>query len=272
MQPVIIFTYNRPDHLFKSIKSLKKNNSFSKIKFFIIQDKLKNFYSIIVDKYKQLYKKLISNIKVIKRTYNYGLKKNIIEEVSLILKKHKKVIVCEDDLIFHKDFLNYMNFMLEKYSKDKRISSVSGFSYVQKNQFNLFSDEYLLTLTSSWGWAIKREHCKDFLNLCSNKYKKILFKDKKLQHSFNYDDAHSHTLWLKKNSLKKISSWNIEWEFYNFIKKYYTLYPNFKFEMNKIKIDKISENLSFRNAIKKNIQDNFVKKIVYYNYTWQTYG
>ena len=237
MQPVIIFTYNKPDHLFKSIKSLKKNNSFPKTKFFIIQDKLKNFGSIILDKYKQLYKKLPSNIKVIKRTYNYGLKKNIIEGVSLILKKYKKVIVCEDDLIFDKDFLNFR----------------------------------------------------------SNKYKKILFKRKKLQYSFNYDDAQSHTLWPKKNSLKKISSWNIEWEFYNFIRKYYTLYPkktyvekrgfdgsgvhctkadykfqlidhNFKFKKNKIKIDKISENLLFRSAIKKNIQDNFFKKIVYYNY------
>jgi len=299
MQPVIIFTYNRPDHLNECIKSLKKNHFSSVTNFFIIQDKLKKSNPIILEKYKLLFKTLPPNFKVIKRINNYGLKRNIIDGVSLILKKYKKVIICEDDLIFHKDYLNYMNFMLKQYSSDKKISSISGFSYVLKNQFNLFPREYLLTLTSSWGWATKREHWQEFLSFNSKKYKKILFKDKNMQYSFNYDNAQSHTLWLKKNSINKISSWNIEWEFFNFIKNYYTLYPkntyvenkgfdgsgvhcnneNYKFQLinNRFKFKKSNKRVLFsrekkilRDIIKKNIDEGLVKKIlkkiVYFNY------
>jgi GT2 family glycosyltransferase len=112
MSPVAIFTYNRPDHLRKCIQSLKKNLLFKKTKFFIFQDGLKSYSSSITAKYESLFSELPGNFKIIKRKKNYGLKRNIMSGVSYILSKYRTVIVCEDDLVFHRDFIYYMNYIL----------------------------------------------------------------------------------------------------------------------------------------------------------------
>tara|TARA_B110000503_G_scaffold141752_1_gene236231 strand:+ start:3899 stop:4819 length:921 start_codon:yes stop_codon:yes gene_type:complete len=225
MSPVAIFTYNRPDHLRQCIKSLKKNLLFKKTKFFIFQDGLKSYDGSISAKYEVLFSELPGNFKIIKRKKNYGLKRNIISGVSQILSRYKTAIICEDDLVFHKDFIYYMNSMLKKYDKHKNISSISGFSYAFKNQISHFPNEYLLSLTSSWGWATWGVYWNKFRKSNLSLKKKELFKNRKMQYNFDYDGSQSHTLWLKKNSLNKISSWNIEWEFFNFANSYLTLYP-----------------------------------------------
>jgi hypothetical protein len=298
ISPIVIFTYNRPDHLIRCINSLKKNLLFKKTKFFIFQDGLKIPDHKISIKYESFFKKLPKNFTVIKRKKNYGLKKNIITGISYIFSKFKTIIVCEDDLIFHKYFIHFMNSKLRMYQANKNISSISGFSYVLEKQLQFFPDEYLLKLTSSWGWATWKRYWRKFLNSDLSLQKKNLFGNKKLQYSFDYDDSQSHTLWLKKNSLNKISSWNIEWEFFNFVNKYYTLYPkktlvenrgfdgtgthcgrlNYKYQSidsvskynNNKKIFEFFENQVLRSIIRKNLNTNFgkkiIKKIIYYNY------
>jgi len=189
--------------------------------------------------------------------------------------------------------------MFRKYQKNKNISSISGFSYVLEKQLQYFPDEYLLKLTSSWGWGTWREYWRKFLKSDLSSQKKNLFRNKKIQYSFDYDDSQSHTLWLKKNYLNKISSWNIEWEFFNFVNKFYTLYPkktfvenrgfdgtgthcvksNYKFQSisstykyhnSKKKITKFFESLVLRSIIKENIKTSLakkiLKKIIYFNY------
>lgn len=292
MSPVAIFTYNRPDHLKRCIQSLKKNFLFKKTKFFIFQDSLKSYCSSTAAKYELLFNELPNNFKIFKRKKNYGLKKNIISGVTHILSKYKTVIICEDDLVFHKDFIYYMNFMLKKYTTHKNISSISGFSYAFKNQINRFPKEYLLSLTSSWGWATWRVYWNKFRKSNLSLKKKELFKDRKMQYNFDYDGAQSHTLWLKRNSLNKINSWNIEWEFFNFVNSYLTLYPkktlventgfdgsgtnclktSYKFQNinnksrfkknNKFYFNKIKESSKLRKIISKNISEGMVKKVL----------
>jgi len=292
MSPLAIFTYNRPDHLNKCIQSLKKNLLFKKTKFFIFQDSLKSYCSLTEAKYESLFKKLPGNFKIIKRKKNYGLKKNIMSGITHVLSKYKTVIICEDDLIFHKDFIYYMNSMLKKYDKHKNISSISGFSYAFKNQISHFPNEYLLSLTSSWGWATWRVYWNKFRKSNLSLKRNELFKDRKIQYNFDYDGAQSHTLWLKRNSLNMISSWNIEWEFFNFVNSYLTLYPKMtlvenigfdgsgthclktsylfqninnkkRFKKNsKFFFNKIEENPKIRKIVSKNINEGIIKKVL----------
>jgi hypothetical protein len=174
MTPVVIFTYNRPDHLAQSIDSLKKNTLFKKTNFFIFQDKLELDNYNINYKYKILFNKLPKNFTIIKRKKNFGLKKNITFGISEILRKFSSVIVCEDDLIFHKDFIVYMSDNLIKYEKIKRISSISGFSPIIESQTKFFPEQYCLNLTSSWGWGTWRNYWNNFISWDSKKKKKII--------------------------------------------------------------------------------------------------
>jgi hypothetical protein len=290
MTPVVIFTYNRPDHLAKTIDSLKKNKFFEKTNFFIFQDKLELDNCDINHKYNVLFDKLPKNFLIIKRKKNFGLKKNITLGISEILNKSRRIIVCEDDLIFHKDFIFYMNHNLIKYEKIKKISSISGFSPILESQSNFFANQFCLNLTSSWGWGTWKKYWNSYISWDAKKEKKLFYNNALLQNKFDYDGSQSHTLWLKKDDNKMISSWNIQWEFFNFTKGYLTLYPNINFVENKgfdgsgvncgsagYKFKKINNNERYkkknqpiiidelykhREIISQNIKDSFFKKII----------
>ena len=125
LAPIVIFTYNRPLHLAKTLNYLKKNNLSKKSKIIFFSDGLKNKKDNQEKKNINEVKNIIRSVKGFKskeifyKKKNVGLKKNIINGVSKILKKYKKIIVIEDDVLVGKYFLEYMNMALERYKNDK---------------------------------------------------------------------------------------------------------------------------------------------------------
>ena len=112
LAPIALFVYNRIDHLKKTIKSLKKNKLSIKSDLIIFSDYAKNNENIknILEVRKYIKKlKGFKKIKIYERDKNFGLSKNIISGVSIVLKKYKNIIVIEDDLILDKFFLDFMN-------------------------------------------------------------------------------------------------------------------------------------------------------------------
>ena len=85
---------------------------------------------------------------------NYGLSKNIIQGVSEILKKFKKIIVLEDDLIVNRYFLKFMNEGLTLYEKNKKVASIHGYVYPIKDIKNkIKSNTFFIKGADCWGWA-----------------------------------------------------------------------------------------------------------------------
>ena len=66
------------------------------------------------------------------------MSKNIISGVSQTLKKFKRGIFLEDDMILDKYFLEYMNYYLKLYKNNNKVSSIHGYSYPTKKSFRLF--------------------------------------------------------------------------------------------------------------------------------------
>ena len=93
LSPVVIFAFNRLEHLKKTIKSLKKCKYSDNTNLIIYLDN----YNIESDKQKVIsiknfiHKiKCFKKIKLIQRKKNLGMSKNIILGVSQTLKKFKK--------------------------------------------------------------------------------------------------------------------------------------------------------------------------------------
>ena len=107
--PIALFAYNRLDHLKITINNLKKNYLANSSELIIFSDGPKNQSDIKKIIHIREYLKKIKGFKKIyikERKTNYGLSKNIIDGVSEILKKFKKIIVIEDDLVVNRYFLN----------------------------------------------------------------------------------------------------------------------------------------------------------------------
>lgn len=231
--PIAIFVYNRPDHTKKMIKSLTNCELFDKSKIYIFIDGPKDLNQIkkvkkVIDICNLFKKKNQKNIFIKKNLINKGLYTNLTEAITKILKKHKKIIVLEDDLILNKYFLKYMNNSLLKFKNNKKILQISGYSYPIDNRLNKI---YLSRMTSCWGWGTWDSKWSEFNKFSKNKskinniYNSIKY-DKKKKHLFNVNGSFNYFKFLTKQISSEFNSWGILFYLFSFEKKYLNIFPS----------------------------------------------
>jgi hypothetical protein len=224
LAPIILFCYNRPDLTAETLASLEKNILSSESNLFVFIDGPKHFSDI---------KKVEETIKVVKRytgfktinlkisSENQGLANSVISGVTEIIKKYKKAIVLEDDLITHPQFLNYMNDALIFYESNKDIWSVSGYSPFLKFPSSYKYDVYLTKRGSSWGWGTWEDRWLETKwNWNMNDYDH-LFQRRKDLNKIGPD------LFYLTNDFKNglIDSWAIRWTNTQFLDSKYSVFP-----------------------------------------------
>ena len=132
LAPVILFTYNRPEHTKRTIEALAANELAAETDLYVFSDAAKKD----ADKGKvqeiRDYVKSVQGFRQVEltaREQNYGLAKNVIEGVTAIVNKYGKVIVLEDDLITNRYFLLFMNDGLDRYQNEQKVTGITGFSH-----------------------------------------------------------------------------------------------------------------------------------------------
>lgn len=231
LAPIVLFVYNRADHTKKTINRLQKNILAKKSTLFIFSDAPKK-----KENQKQVdtvrnYLNTISGFKkiiIIHRKKNYGLANSVIAGVSMVLEKHKKAIVLEDDLLTSPLFLKFMNKALDYYKNNEQIFVISGYSYPIKIPKNYLFDLYLGYRSSSWGWATWENRWKE-IDWSVKDYKQ--FKQNKIkQKAFNRLGNLSEMLANQMNG--KIDSWAIRRTYAQFKLKKYTVFPRYSLVKN----------------------------------------
>lgn len=156
LAPVVLFTYNRPEHTKKTLEALTNNYLASDSILYVFSDAARNEKD---EKKVEEVREVISHIEGFKKVEcilqvnNKGLANSIIDGVSKIIAKHKKVIVLEDDLITSKMFLYFMNDALDTYKSREQIWSISGYHPPITLPSTYKESVYLSFRGSSWGWA-----------------------------------------------------------------------------------------------------------------------
>ncbi|KTD88414.1 sugar transferase [Paenibacillus etheri] len=228
LAPVLIFVYARPEHTKQTIESLSSNYLASETDLFIFSDAPKNEKSIEMVKLVRDYidtipdKKIFRSVKIIKSEVNKGLANSIISGVSEIVKLNGQVIVLEDDLITSPDFLNYMNDALKFYENDKKIWSISAYTFDLEFPDKYKSEIYLSYRACSWGWATWKDRW-DTVDWKVTDYKTFK-KDKRLRDKFNRGGRDMSGM-LDAQIAGKIDSWAIRWCYSQFKSDMFTVYP-----------------------------------------------
>lgn len=168
MAPVIVFAYNRPEHLRKTLTWLGQNELADQSTLYIYCDGAKQNATeeqlAKVQTARQVAHKVavvptFKEVHIIERDENLGLGTSVITGVTEIINKHGKVIVLEDDLETSPYFLSYMNQCLEHYEARKSVFSISGLSRPHPERFypKDYPYDVYVSLThhpTGWGtWA-----------------------------------------------------------------------------------------------------------------------
>lgn len=161
--PVVLFAYNRPQHLRRTIEALQLDPWAERTELIVHADGARDpraqpgveavrRYLRGVDGFRR--------IEIHERPDNLGLARSVIDGVSRVLRSHPALIVLEDDLIVSPRFLQVMNALLERYADEPRVFSVTGYSFptasVRPPRGYPFS-VYFSPRISSWGWGTWRD-------------------------------------------------------------------------------------------------------------------
>lgn len=138
LAPIVVFAYNRPEHLRRTLGALTKNDLAEQSVLYIYCDGAK------AESTEEQRQRVVENrkvahaisgfkeIHVVERERNVGLKDNIIGAVTEIVNKYGRVITLEDDVVTSVGFLKYMNEALEIYADEEKVMHVSAYMYPHK--------------------------------------------------------------------------------------------------------------------------------------------
>lgn len=156
--PILISVYNRPNHFLKCINSLSECEGASSSILYVTSDFAKTEKDISsVSKVRRIIKNIKGFKKVIPVFTDTNTNGRVINKTHRkILEKYGLIIYSEDDNIFSKQFLNYMNEGLRKFKNDSNVFSISGYNYPIEIK-NTNKEIYFWTGFSAWGYATWRE-------------------------------------------------------------------------------------------------------------------
>ena len=225
--PVILFTYNRPEHTRRTIEALAANELAAETDLYIYSDAAKKEADRGKVQEIRDYAQTVTgfaNVELRARDVNYGLAKNIIEGVTEIVNRYGTVIVLEDDLVTNRYFLRFMNDGLARYESEPRVTGITGFSHFGDG-IKLSFESYFNTLTgTSWSWATWADRWSCFDAACEDWTR--LVSDAALRRRFNYDNTYNFYKILKMQQTdEKTNSWAIRWYWTNFRKNALILSP-----------------------------------------------
>jgi len=223
LAPIVLFTYNRIEHTKQTIEALKKNNLAKQSILYIFSDATKNEKDRKKVEDVRNYIKTITGFKVvniIEREFNYGVADNLIDAITEVINKHKKVIMIEDDDLTSKYFLEYMNDALNLYKDDERVFEISPYLYPTKEKL---PETFFLPLINSWGFGTWKRAWnyfeKDGTKLLSE------IKRRGLGKKFDINGTYPYLKMLRYQVQGKNDSWAIRMYASFFLKEGLVLYP-----------------------------------------------
>ncbi len=158
--PVLIATLNRYEHFKRCVESLSTCKHAADTELYIALDYPLN--ESHWDGYKRIEKYLdnikgFKNVIVFRRNKNYGARENFMDARSRIFEKYDRIIISEDDNIFSKDFLNFVNKGLDLFEDREDIFSINGYNYPIAIPRTYPEEVYLWCGFSAWGYGIWKD-------------------------------------------------------------------------------------------------------------------
>ncbi len=233
LSPICLFVYNRPWHTKQTLDHLSSAKLAELSTLYIFCDGPKyTANEQELDRINQVRnlafsEKRFKQVIVVLAENNIGLGKSIINGINHVLENYETIIVMEDDLLAHPDFLVFMNYYLIKYADCKQVMHISGFQRNSYLQF-ILPRIYFTRFMNCSGWATWADRWQllitetdvfdKYLSIPANKNK---FDFGTLQHSAQFE--------LNRDGLK---TWAIFWYATISILNGVCLNPRFSFIKN----------------------------------------
>ena len=232
--PVVVFAYNRPDHLLKTLEALSKNTFARESEIYIYIDGPKNESGIkknheVYEVARSFQENYFSSVTIRHSKENHGLAASIIKGVTEIINQFGRVIVLEDDSLPNCNYLAFMNQALDFYQDDTQIFSIGGYTVPLTVPQDYNKDIILTQRSSSYAWATWKNRW-DKIDWEIRDYRKFRW-DFRGRRKFNYWGEDRASM-LDDQINGRISSWAIRFDYAMCKQKMYNILPRFSLIQN----------------------------------------
>ena len=210
LAPILLFVYNRPEHVKRTLAALEQNILAKESELFIYSDAARSPQDeASVTEVRKIIRTALpffKQVNIIERETNWGLARSIIDGVTTQINRYVRVIVLEDDLIVAPYFLKFMNDALDTYQHEEKVGHIQACDFTQDASL---PDTFLIKWTGSWGWATWKRAWKYF-----NPDGKALLEElqrRKLTYTFDFNGKYGYTRMLRRQTEGKNNSWAIRW-------------------------------------------------------------
>lgn len=252
LAPIVVFAYNRADHLKRTLEALSKNDLANDSDLFVFIDGPKNTED--ENKVNDVNKLFENNnfldsfksLTIYNSNKNKGLARSIIDGVTKIISQYKKIIVVEDDVITSPFYLLYMNEALVKYEFENKIGSISSFVPEIKIPENYNENVFLTRRPTSIAWGTWLNRWENIDWDCENYFfqKYNIFRRYKIN-SWGNDVAGR----LDRFKVGLNDSWAVRYTVHGILNKLYSIHP----------IETLAEHIGYDNSGTNCSKDDLVK-------------
>lgn len=229
LAPIILFVYNRVEHTRQAVEALLENDLAEESNLYIFSDGPASGEESAVKKVRDYIHHIsgFKEINIIERKNNYGIEKSETSAITEILSSYLEAIILEDDLVVAHNFLDYMNCALKKYSKEKKIFYISGYSHLKKKSKRL-PDSMLLSMPTTWGWATWRDRWIYFQEIPKKSDVEKIINNRERLRRYDFNGAY-YRAWgnmLVDQYKTGQYTWDVSWHIAQFQNNALVLFPN----------------------------------------------
>lgn len=234
MAPVLIVTYDRLEHLQKTITSLRGNIYADKTDLFVASDYQRTDSEANRVAAVRGYLKSIDGFKsvtVFEREKNFGVVDNSILALQFIFDKFDRFIIMNDDLVTAPGFLKFTNEAFERYGDNERVFSITGYCPPIRIPSTYRYDAFFLGRMSAWGCAMTKDRFDSVREITREEFDEFA-ASKKLSRAFVEAGGEDMLAMLKLVADGSLEAWDVRCMYTQFMKHQYTVYPTQSLVLN----------------------------------------
>jgi hypothetical protein len=220
---IIVFAFNRPDHLGRTLLALAACPEAATSRVTIYCDGARRESDAErVAQVRSVARAAsgFASVEVVERPRNLGLAASIIDGVTSQLARDERVIVLEDDIVVSPHFLRYMNDALEMYANDEQVASIHGYIYPVADPL---PETFFLRGADCWGWATWARAWRHFR--ADGPALLAELRAQRLTRAFDFNGTYPYTRMLEDQIAGRNNSWAVRWHATCFLRGMLTLYP-----------------------------------------------
>ena len=208
--PVCLFAFNRPDKTAQTLAALKANRRAFETELYVFLDGPRGDADVgRVEEVAALISQQtgFAGVHLSRRESNADLARSIIEGVTVVMKRHGRAIILEDDIVTSPVFLDYMNHALDAYSDCPEVWHISGYNE-DFGETDPQPGASFLRFMSCWGWASWADRWNHFERDPEALINRFSAEDIR---RFNLDGAQDFWSQVVANANGEINTWAIFW-------------------------------------------------------------